>query len=169
MTEEGLIPISEGMSNKTPIALDATDLEETVGSGYPVPYDEPCKERRRRRLGDPFGLTDFGVNLVELPPGTWSSQRHWHSHEDEFVYILEGTATLVTDEGETELSPGMCAGFKAGEANGHQLINKSVAPVRYLEMGSRNAEDDGYYSDIDMQILKRALGGEFTRKDGSAL
>ena len=89
--------MSPGMSKKTPVTLTAADLEETVGSGYPVPYDEPCKERRRRRLGDPFGLTDFGVNLVELPPGTWSSQRHWHSHEDEFVYILEGTATLVTD------------------------------------------------------------------------
>ncbi len=120
-------------------------------------------------MGDPFGLTDFGVNLVELPPGAWSSQRHWHSHEDEFVYILQGHPTLITDEGETELAPGMCAGFKAGEANGHHLVNKTSAPVTYLEMGSRSAEDDGFYSDIDLRILKRAKGGEFTRKDGSWL
>lgn len=157
------------MSEKTPAALKATDLEESIGSGYPAPYGEPCKERRRRRLGDPFGLTDFGVNLMELPPGAWSSQRHWHSHEDEFVYILDGEATLVTDEGETVLTSGMCAGFKAGNGNGHQLINKSDAPVIYLEMGSRNGEDDGYYSDIDLRILKRAKGGKFTRKDGSSL
>lgn len=144
-------------------------MEVTTGSGYPPPYDEPCRKRRRRHLSDSFGLTDFGVNIVELSPGTWSSQRHWHSHEDEFVYVLEGSLTLITDEGETELSPGMCAGFKAGVANGHHLVNRSGAPAVYLEMGSRNAEDDGFYSDIDMQILKRAKGGEFTRKDGSEL
>ena len=139
----------------------------TRGSGYPAPFDEPCKERARRRLGDLFGLTDFGVNIVELPPGAWSSQRHWHSHEDEFVYILSGTPTLITDEGEQELSAGMCAGFKAGVANGHQLVNKSQSPATYIEMGSRKVEDDGHYPDIDLEILKRAKGGTFTQKDGT--
>ena len=96
----------------------------------------------------------------------WSAQRHWHTHEDEFIYILSGEPTLITDEGETRLGPGMCAGFRANEPNGHALANKSDEPVVYLEIGSRKPEDDGYYSDIDMQILKRAKGGRFTRRNG---
>ena len=155
------------MTAKKPAAVHVDTLQVTTGSGYPAPFDEPCKERARRRLGDLFDLTDFGVNIVELPPGTWSSQRHWHSHEDEFVYILSGTPTLVTDEGEQELSAGMCAGFKAGVANGHQLVNRSQSPALYLEIGSRNAEDDGFYPDIDLEILKRGKGGDFTHKDGT--
>lgn len=155
------------MSEKKPVAVDATTLPVETGSGYPAPYDEPCRERQRQVLGDVFGLNDFGVNYMTLPPGAWSSQRHWHSLEDEFVYVLAGTATLVTDDGETQLTPGMCAGFPAGDANGHHLVNKSGEPVVYLEIGTRNADDDGFYSDIDMQILKRAKGGDFTRKDGS--
>ncbi len=157
------------MSKKTPPAISVNDLEVKTGSGYPSPFDEPCTDRSRRTLGDMFDLTDFGVNVVELPPGAWSSQRHWHSHEDEFVYILEGHPTLITDEGETELSPGMCAGFKAGNADGHHLVNKSGTVVTYLEVGNRHADDDGFYSDIDLQILKRAEGGDFTRRDGSPL
>ncbi len=155
------------MTAKKPAAVHVDSLEVTKGSGYPAPFDAPCKERARRRLGDLFGLTDFGVNIVELPPGAWSSQRHWHSHEDEFVYILSGAPTLITDQGELELKAGMCAGFKAGEANGHQLVNNSDKPVTYLEMGSRNLEDDGHYPDIDLECLKRAKGGKFTRKDGT--
>ena len=157
------------MPQKKPVAVDATTLPVKTGSGYPAPYDEPCKERQRQVLGDVFGLNDFGVNYMTLPPGAWSSQRHWHSHEDEFVYVLSGTATLVTDDGETQLAPGMCAGFASGETNGHQLVNSTDQPVVYLEIGTRNADDDGFYSDIDMQILKRAKGGDFTRKDGSPL
>ncbi len=118
-------------------------------------------------LGDEFGLTDFGVNFMTMPPGAWSSQRHWHTHEDEFVYMLSGCLTLVTDAGETELHPGMCVGFPAGEANGHHLINKSDTPATYLEIGSRKVDDDGHYADIDMQILKRAKGGGFTHRDGT--
>ncbi len=155
------------MTSQSPPAVHVDTLEVTKGSGYPAPFDEPCKERARRRLGDVFGLTDFGVNIVELAPGAWSSQRHWHSHEDEFVYVLSGTPTLITDAGETQLSPGVCAGFKAGEANGHQIVNNSSEPVTYLEMGSRNENDDGHYPDIDLEILKRAKGGQFTRKDGT--
>lgn len=155
------------MTVKKPAAVHVDSLQVTKGSGYPAPFDEPCKERARRVLGDLFGLTDFGVNIVELAPGAWSSQRHWHSHEDEFVYILSGTPTLITDEGEQELSAGMCAGFKAGVANGHQLVNKSQSPATYIEMGSRKVEDDGHYPDIDLEILKRAKGGIFTRKNGT--
>ncbi|MEM7124634.1 MAG: cupin domain-containing protein [Pseudomonadota bacterium] len=157
------------MSEKKPVAVDATTLPVKTGSGYPTPYDQPCRERQRQVLGDLFGLNDFGVNYMTLPPGAWSSQRHWHSLEDEFVYVLSGTATLVTDDGETDLAPGMCAGFPAGVSNGHHLVNKADEPVVYLEIGTRNADDDGYYSDIDMKILKRAQGGDFTRKDGSPL
>ncbi len=157
------------MPQKKPVAVDATTLPVKTGSGYPAPYDEPCRERQRQVLGDVFGLNDFGVNYMTLPPGAWSSQRHWHSHEDEFVYVLSGTATLVTDDSETQLTPGLCAGFPAGETNGHHLVNKTDEPVVYLEIGTRDADDDGHYSDIDMKILKRAKGGEFTRKDGSPL
>lgn len=154
------------MAEKRQTAVRAEDLAAQQGSSYPAPFDQPCAERMRRRLGDAFGLTDFGVNLLTLPPGAWSSQRHWHSEEDEFVFVLSGEPTLVTDEGETLLGPGMCAGFPAGEANGHHLINKSDQPVVCLEVGSRKPDDDGFYSDIDMQILKPAKGGGFTRKNG---
>jgi uncharacterized cupin superfamily protein len=147
-------------------ALSAESMQPRRGSGYPAPLDAPCRERMKRALGDPFGLTDFGVNLVTLPPGAWSSQRHWHSHEDELIYVLSGTPTLVTDEGETPLAPGMCAGFPAGQPNGHHLVNRSSEPAVILEVGSRKAEDDGFYPDVDLQILKRGRGGRFTRKNG---
>ena len=147
-------------------ALPAESVEGFRGSSYPAEFDAPCKERHKRILGDLFGLTDFGVNLVELPPGSWSAQRHWHSEEDEFVYVLSGHPTLITDEGETDLGPGMCAGFKAGVANGHHVVNRSEAPAVFLEIGSRREGDDGFYPDIDLEILKRAQGGRFTRKNG---
>lgn len=155
------------MTAKKPAAVHVDSLEVTKGSGYPPPFNAPCTERARRRLGDLFGLTDFGVNIVELAPGAWSAQRHWHSHEDEFVYVLSGTPSLINDEGETVLSAGMCAGFKAEDSNGHHIVNNSQEPATYLEIGSRKAEDDGHYPDIDLEILKRAKGGVFTRKDGT--
>lgn len=154
------------MSDQPKPAVAAETLPAWRGSSYPKPFDEACAAREKRELGDCFGIEDFGVNLVTLPPGAWSAQRHWHTHEDEFVYILSGEPTLVTDEGETKLGPGMCAGFAAGRANGHALINKTATPVTYLEVGSRHAEDDAYYSDIDMQLLKRAKGGRFAHKNG---
>jgi uncharacterized cupin superfamily protein len=154
------------MSKERKPAVPAEALPARRGSSYPKPFHEVCLEREKRVLGDYFGLEDFGVNLVTLPPGAWSSQRHWHTHEDEFVYILSGEPTLITDEGETRLGPGMCAGFPANQPNGHALANKSDEQVVYLEIGSRKPEDDGYYSDIDMQILKRAKGGRFTHKNG---
>jgi len=155
------------MTEKRPVAVAAADLPMKSGSSYPAPYDEPCQSRHRQVLGDVFGLHDFGVNYMTLAPGAWSSQRHWHSHEDELVFVLKGHPTLVTDAGETRLEPGMCAGFPAGEVNGHHLVNNTETPVVYLEIGSRKADDGGYYADIDMQILQRAKGGKYTHKDGT--
>jgi uncharacterized cupin superfamily protein len=155
------------MTDKKPVAVEAASLPVKSGSSYPAPFHEPCTGRHRQVLGDVFGLIDFGVNHMTLAPGAWSSQRHWHSHEDELVYVLWGHPTLVTDAGRTTLGPGMCAGFRAGDANGHHLVNDTDDPVIYLEIGSRKADDDGHYSDIDLQLLKRAKGGRYTRKDGT--
>src|SRR6202789_4420632 len=121
--------------------IDLREVPSVAGSGYPAPFDRPCAGRTRQRIGDAAGLTDFGVNLLRLPPGTWSSQRHWHTAEDEFVYVLEGEVVLVTDAGEETLRPGDCAGFKAGIEDGHPLQNRSQADVVLLEVGSRRAED----------------------------
>lgn len=155
------------MNDEKPIAIKASSVNARIGSGYPNPFDEPCVKRHKQPLGDAFALNDFGVNLVKLSPGVWSSQRHWHSLEDEFIYVVEGHPTLVTDEGETVLEPGMCAGFPAGEPNGHHLINQTDADVIYLEVGSRLDEDDVEYSDIDMQVQRRGFGSPFTHKDGT--
>lgn len=123
-----------------------------TGTGYPPPFDTPCRDRIRWQLGDAAGLTDFGVNLLRLPPGTWSSQRHWHSAEDEFVYVLEGELTLVTDAGEETLRAGDCAGFKAGVRDGHHLQNRTQKDAVVIEIGSRKTDDEGEYSDIDMRF-----------------
>lgn len=130
--------------------IDITTAAKRTGSDYPSPFDTPCKTRTRQRLGQAGGLRDFGVNLLTLPPGTWSSQRHWHSHEDEFVYVLAGEVTLVEDDGEILLRAGECAAFPKNSRNGHHLINKSAAPAVFLEIGSRHLQDVATYSDIDM-------------------
>ncbi|TPM20893.1 cupin domain-containing protein [Mesorhizobium sp. B2-3-6] len=145
--------------------LDLASLPIRKGSGYPAPFDGPCAGRTRRRLGDAGGLTDFGVNLMTLPPGGWSSQRHWHSHEDEFVYVLEGEVTLVEDGGETLLSAGDCATFAKNSGNGHHLINRSSTTALYLEVGSRNPDDVITCSDIDM--MSPSSDGRFLHKDGT--
>ena len=147
-------------------ALHTSDVEMRVGTGYPEPHDVPCRQRGRRRLSDAFGLSQFGANLLELPPGAWSSQRHWHERQDEFVYVVEGEVTLITNEGETVLKPGMFAGFRAGVANGHHLVNRSNAVARVLEVGTRTAEETAHYSDIDM--IYREGEGYLTR-DGRKL
>ena len=147
-------------------ALTVDDLPVRTGSGYPAPHDVPCRQRRRRGLGDAFGLSQFGVNLLELPPGTWSSQRHWHERQDEFVYVLAGEVTLVTNAGETVLKPGMIAGFRAGEANGHHLVNRSNAPVQVLEVGTRTAEETAHYPDIAMMYRE---GEGYLAADGRPL
>lgn len=133
------------------IDIDAAPTRR--GCGYPSPYDEPCSDRVRTQLGDAGGLTQFGVNLLRLAPGVWSSQRHWHTAEDEFVWVVEGEVVLVTDEGEQVLKAGECAAFPAGVANGHHLQNRSEWDAVVLEVGSRDPHADGCdYPDIDMVI-----------------
>jgi uncharacterized cupin superfamily protein len=146
--------------------IDMSAVEVSIGSGYPAPYDEPCRQRKRLRLGNVAGLTQFGVNLLRVPSGVWSSQRHWHAAEDEFVYVLEGEVVLVTDDGEEVLRPGDCAGFKAGESNGHHLQNRTERDAVLLEIGARDPRRDGVdYPDIDLTI--RAGARTFLHKDGT--
>jgi uncharacterized cupin superfamily protein len=145
--------------------IDIDTVPARQGSGYPPPFDAPCATRTRRRLGVAGGLRDFGVNLMTLPPGGWSSQRHWHSDEDEFVYVLEGAVTLIEDDGETLLQAGDCAAFPKGSGNGHHLINKSSSQAVYLEVGSRNPQDLTTCSDVDM--MSSSVDGRFVHKDGS--
>jgi len=145
--------------------VDVAAAPKRKGSGYPPPFDAPCAARTRLRLGNAGGLRDFGVNLMTLPPGSWSSQRHWHSHEDEFVYVLEGEVALVEDRGETVLRAGDCAAFPKNTANGHHLINRSAATAIYLEVGSRNPQDLTTCSDID--LMSSNADGRFVHKDGT--
>jgi uncharacterized cupin superfamily protein len=149
-----------------PKRIDLKAVPVHRGSAYPVPFDLPCAARARQRLGEAAGLTDFGVNLMRLQPGSWSSQRHWHSAEDEFVFIVQGEVVLVTDSGEETLRAGDSAGFKAGVKDGHHLQNRSQQDAVILEIGSRNPEDEGEYSDIDMRFT-RHRAAEFTHKDGT--
>lgn len=136
------------------------------GSGYPAPFHEMAAARTKWKLGDAGGLSDFGVNLVELPPDGWSSQRHWHESEDEFVCVLAGELVLVTDEGETVMRAGDCAAFPKGVDNAHHLINRSGAPAVYLEVGTRLPQASPcHYPDVDM-AFDPARGG-YLRKDGT--
>ena len=141
------------------------------GTRYPAPYDEPCRRREWLKLGDAAGLTQFGVNLLTLRPGVWSSQRHWHSHEDEFIYVLEGEVILITDAGEERLRPGDSAGFPAGVRDGHCLQNRTRNDARILVVGSRSDADYGEYPDIDLKFLaNRYTGpGGYTRKNGDPI
>src|SRR5687767_6265536 len=155
------------MSLKSP-ALDPAAVSPRSSSFYPEPFRSRVLPREKRALGDACGLTKIGVNLTTLPPGKESSMRHWHTLEDEMIYVLEGEVVLRTDEGEQTLVAGMCAGFAAGSKNGHQLINKSSRPVRYLEISNRDPQDVAAYSDVDMAYRKDAKGGAvFTHKDGT--
>lgn len=135
--------------------LDLSAIPGKTGSSYPAPFHEPCAERRRQALGKAGGLTDFGVNRLELPPGAWSSQRHWHSEEDEFVCVLSGEVVLVTDAGEETLRAGDVAAFPKNDPDGHQLINKSKRAAICLEAGSSSGSDVCTYPDIDMRIDSR--------------
>jgi len=150
------------------LIVDPTTLPEESGSPYPSPYDELVQGRHRTRLSPALGLTKFGVNIVRIEPGAQSSARHWHSEQDEFVYILQGEATLVTDEGETRLTAGMTAGFPAGNPNGHTLANRSDSEVLALEVGDRPRAEDVTYPDIDMANAVRDGKPRFIRKDGSS-
>jgi uncharacterized cupin superfamily protein len=138
--------------------IDKAVARDTLGSAYPAPFDVPCRNRSVLRLAEAAKLTQFGVNLVRLPPGTWSSQRHWHSHEDEFVYVLEGEVVLVTDSGQELLRAGDSAGFKAGSKDGHHAQNRSSGEAVLLVVGSRVKEDHGEYPDIDLIFTDHGSG-----------
>lgn len=155
------------MSKLKAPAFDPKDLPEQSTTGYPEPYKSRVAGRHRRRLGDHAGLKNFGVNLTRLDPGSESSMRHWHARQDEFIYVLEGEVTLVTNAGRQELSPGMAAGFPAGKADGHQLVNESDGPVLYLEIGDRTPGDGANYSDVDLAAGLVDGKWVFTHKDGS--
>jgi uncharacterized cupin superfamily protein len=145
--------------------IDIAAVPERTGSGYPAPHHLPCMARVRKALGDVAGLNDFGVNLLTLPAGSWSSQRHWHSSEDEFVFVISGEVVLVTDAGDTVLRTGDCAGFPKNEPDGHKLVNRSDKPALCLEVGTRSPDDFCTYSDIDMVIDAKI--DRFAHKDGS--
>ena len=139
-----------------------------TGSRYPAPYHQPCTERVRRCLGDAAGLSQFGVNLTRLAPGGWSSQKHWHTGEDEFVFVVSGEVVLVTDAGEEVLRAGDCAGFKAGDENGHHLQNRTQQEVVVLEVGTRAPHsDDVFYPGIDLLLPKGSPRPGFAHSDGT--
>ena len=148
--------------------LDPATLAPRLGSGYPGGLKDRVAGRAKRALGDALGLKNFGVNLATLKPGAWSALRHWHARQDEFVYILEGHPTLVTEAGRTRLAPGQCAGFPAGLADGHCLINETDADVVYLEVGDRTPGDSVDYPDDDLKAAFVEGAWRFTHKDGSS-
>ena len=149
-----------------PAKIDIDTAPTRFGTGYPEPFAGPCAQRAKWRLGDAAGLTQFGVNLLRLPAGQWSAQRHWHHHEDEFVYVLEGEVVLVTDAGEETLTAGDCAGFKAGDADGHCLQNRSDREAVLLEVGARHPTGDSVdYPDID--LILRPGDNPWRRRDGT--
>ncbi len=148
--------------------IDSAAVAAVIGSLYPPPFDQPCRDRERRRLGDAAGLQQFGVNLMRLPPGAWSSQRHWHSHEDEFVYVLSGEVTLVSETGTEVLRTGDSAGFRAGEPEAHSLQNRSGADALVLEVGTRApAQDVTSYPGIDLVAPAGGVPANFTHRDGA--
>jgi uncharacterized cupin superfamily protein len=146
--------------------IDIASLKADSSTGYPEPFRQAVAGRERKRLGNAVGLDQFGVNLTRLKPGAQSAQRHWHEAEDEFVYIVEGELVLCEDGGETILRPGDAAGFKAGVANGHCLINRSAQDAVYLEVGTRAPRDRAQYPDIDLLVRKDENGVRYTHKSG---
>ena len=144
--------------------IDLATAPRVDGTLYPPPFDEPCRARRRIKLGDAAGLTQFGVNLCTLAPGAWSSQRHWHTKADELIYVVSGEVVLVTDHGEDTLRPGDSAGFKAGDRNGHQFQNRSGSDAVIMEIGTRVEDDEAFYPDID---LRTVAGQGYAHRDGT--
>jgi uncharacterized cupin superfamily protein len=145
------------------------DIDKIVidsATGYPAPFNKAVEGRSRKRLGNAIGLAQFGVNICTIKPGAASSQRHWQHNEDEFVYMLEGEVVLCEDSGETVLKPGDAAGWKAGVANGHCLINRSNRDAVILEVGTRAPAEKVTYSDIDMLYERDDAGRRYTRKSG---
>ena len=151
-----------------PISIVASEAPpRSRPSTYPEPFASQMAGRRKRPLGDLFGLTNFGVNLTTLAPGGISALRHAHTKQDEFIYIVKGEPTLHTDEGRTKLCPGMCAGFKAGTGNGHRLINETETEVVYLEVGDRTAGDEGSYPDDDIRAALIDGRWKYLHKNGT--
>jgi len=148
-------------------ALDPATVDPRTDSGYPEPYRSRVLPREKRSLGDALGLRQFGVNLTTLAPAKESSMRHWHTREDEFVYVLEGELVLRTDTGEQLLRAGCCAGFPAGSGDGHQLVNRSDRPAVYLEVGSRDDADEVFYPDVDLLYNPPGQPGRYTHRDGT--
>ena len=154
----------------TPLKLPALDPDaaaEVRASGYPQPFKSRMGDRAKRRLADACGLTKLGVNLVTLGPGGQSALRHWHTLEDEFVYVLEGEVVLVTDAGEQVLKSGTCAGYPAGKRDAHHFINRSTRPARYLEIGPRLDGDTAFYPDDDLMWIETEAGSVPAHKDGT--
>ena len=150
-----------------PCVIDPWSVPVRTGSTYPQQFAKAADGREKRQLGNALGLDQFGVNLVRLPPGCWSSQRHWHSAEDEFVYVLEGELVLITDVGEQPLRAGMASGFPAGKPDGHHMINRSDRDAVYLEVGTRKQEDVCDYPDIDLRAEKTAGKYRYVHKNGT--
>ena len=150
--------------------IDPQNILETSGSAsaYPEPFKSRVAGCYKKRLGNVAGLKNFGVNLVRLEPGSVSSVRHWHTKQDELIYVIEGEITLLTDEGERVLTPGNAAGFPAGEANGHHLINRSDRDATYLEIGDRTPGDSATYPDDDLRAVMGDKGWQFTHKNGES-
>lgn len=144
----------------------AIDVRTTAGTTYPLAFRAKVEARIKRRLGDVVGLSQFGINLVTMPPGAWSSQRHWHTQEDEFIYIISGELVLVTGSGETVMRAGDCTGFPAGHADGHHLINRTAKDATYIEVGTRSPDEDVDYPDIDMIARRRAGKSAYLNRKG---
>jgi uncharacterized cupin superfamily protein len=150
-------------------AIDPAMIEPRIGSGYPKRFQAACAKREKRILGDLAGITRYGINLVRLPPGTASALRHWHTKEEEFVYIVEGEVELVTDAGSQTLKTGMAAGFPANKADGHHLVNRSSRDALYLEVGDRYEDDECVYPDHDMRLIPADGDQIFVLRDGKRL
>ena len=148
-------------------ALDPATVEPVIGSNYPPQFKPGVAGREKRRLGEALGLKNFGINLTTIKAGSASALRHWHSKEDEFIYMLRGELVLITDAGEQLLQAGMAAGFPAGKADGHCLVNRTTRDAVYLEVGDRQAEDEAKYPDVDLDRRNTPAGRTFCHKDGT--
>ncbi len=148
--------------------LNISELNVRSGSGYPEHYAKAVKGRSNVALGNPFGLTQFGVNITTLEPGAWSSQRHWHLNEDELVVALEGDMVIVDENGRHPFKQGQCMGWKANTPNAHCIVNESVKSVKFLIVGTRVETEEAHYPDIDMHYRRDEKGPRFHRKDGSS-
>jgi uncharacterized cupin superfamily protein len=148
-------------------AFTATDAEQVSGASYPPPFHEIGNGRTKAIVGERGGLNQFGVNIVTLPPGSGSAQRHWHEQEDEFAYMISGEVVLITNDGEEIITAGMMMGWPANVANGHHLVNRSNEDAVYMEVGTRVRDDVCHYPDIDLHLVIEDGDDEFQHNDGT--